>query len=269
MKKSNLLISTFTLFLVFFMQYCDGTSINNNEIDENYPAKLFPLTEDEWQKLQNEFDLLNDSTICTKLNEYGFTGDRDNSKIHPDQGIKIDESTALRIAADCVLKNKKFTNVSDSLDLIASLSFSTVLEEDSTKWKFTFGPQTYNGYEIPFSWIEVYLYGDGVYRLSGFWYSDIYIPDDDNIDIENAKEKIIGESITWYGDDGKPNEFIIDQESILEPIVKAIFPLDKEDCIELRVVWKIPIEFGSFTGWHVYLDTSTGEIIAIIQEFRT
>ena len=206
------------------------------------PTTLLPLTQDELQPLQKEFDALNGSAIRTRLNQYGFTGKDDDTSLHPYPGIKFTKNKALQMAVTCLLKNKKFTNTADSQDLLSNIHHIQLLETDSTAWKIVFGPQSYNGLKIPHSLIPVYLYGDGVYELSGFWYSNIYIPPIDNFTINHAKANIIGKSITYYGDDGKPIEFIIAQNSILEPIEKAIYALDKQNSIELRVYGKYLLE---------------------------
>ncbi|HPC35390.1 MAG TPA: hypothetical protein P5268_00845 [Candidatus Marinimicrobia bacterium] len=266
MKRGFLFLLVFILFINI---NCDITSSNSDKVDEDYPTTIFPLSDDEWQVLQNEFDALNNSTVQTKLNKYGLTGKMDISKIHPNPGIKIDESKALDIAAKFVVKNSKFTNVTDSLEFINRLNRSNVLEEDSTEWKLRFSSQIYKGYEIKYSEITILLYGDGVRLIYGSWYKDIYIPERNNYSIDEAKKKIIGQSIIWYGTGGEPYEFIVSPESISEPIEKVIFPLEQDTSLEFRIVWKIPILFGGFVGWHIYFDTTTGEIVAIIQKFQT
>jgi hypothetical protein len=67
--------------------------------DPNYPTTLYPLSIEELQSLQAEFDAINNSAICSKLNEYGFPFNSDSSKIHPNPGIKINATEAIRIAS--------------------------------------------------------------------------------------------------------------------------------------------------------------------------
>lgn len=261
----------FIFFLIFISCSRDVTplSVNDIVVDENYPTTLYSVSFDELQLMQNEFDLLNESKILTKLNSFGFTGKFDYTRQHTNPGIKINKTNAIKTAVSCLIKNNKFTNVKDSKVLMSSLTYSRDINDDSTCWKFRFGPQFYSKHEILYSLINVFVCGDGVYRIIGFWYPDIYIPTYVNFDIEKAKNVVIGEKIIWHGIGGEPYEFVVSEASIPENIVRSIFPIASNDSIELRITWKIPILFGSFIGWHIYLDTMTGEIIKIIQEFQT
>lgn len=272
MGKMNKVIVFSIIFINLMASSCfrDKSPLHDNDeyTDPDYPTILYSLPSNELQLLQQEFDTLNNYNIQTKLNNYGFTGERDYSKIHTNPGIKLNVTTALQIAAQCALKNNKFTNVRDSIEFVNSHFYTTLLEQDSTDWRLQFGPQSYNGYEVLNAKVSVFLYGDGVYKLFGFWYSNIHIPTIDNIDIEEAKDKILGEKIIWYDSAGEPNEFIVSENSIADTIQKIIFPLEQEESIELRVTWEIPIKFDSFIGWHIYIDTMNGETISIIQEFR-
>jgi len=243
-------------------------SSNHGILDPHYPTILYSLSSQQLQLLQDEFDVLNDYKICTKLNKYGFTADLEYN-FPPNPRIKLTENEALQIATSTLIKNKKYTNVADRLDLLTSVYKINSLETDDTKWRIIFGPQQYKECVVQNTLIFVWLHGDGVYGISGFWYPEIYIPIINNVDIDEAKEKIIGEKIIWHGFGGEPHEFIVSDNSIADSVVKSIFPLEKEESIELRVTWKIPIIFGSFIGWHIYLDTMTREIIQITQEFRT
>jgi len=210
---------------------------------------------------------LNNNKICTNLDEYGLT--RNGRYCRTFDNTKISQDSALDIAVNTVLINSKFTNVKDSLLLIENGYAIRVNSSDSSKWEIRFNPQHYEGFEIPFSWINVIVSGHGPYSITGHWYSNIYIPEDDNFSKEDAKQGILGEKIVWHGIDGKPNDYYINEYSISGPVKKAIFPLRYERSIELRVTWKIPIDFGGFTGWYIYFDSITGDIIFTEQLFRT
>lgn len=244
------------------------SSNNDDEINNNYPTILYPLTPEKLQQFQEEFDVLNSNKICSRLNEYGLTGYDHCFRNNPK--IKIsDENISLKYAINTLVKNKKFTNVTDSLSLISYGFTVTYVSDDSTHWGIRFGPQKYQGIEVLNTNIVVSLFGDGVFNIDGFGHENVYIPSIDKISKNSAKNKVVGKEIIWYGYGGEPHEFIVSESSVGETINKVIVPLEMEEVIELRVTWKIPINFGSFIGWHIYLDTTTGEEITIIQEFRT
>ncbi len=249
----------------------DWSPISIKEIDPNYPTTLYPLITEEWQQLQDEFDVLNDYKILTKLNQYGFTGgEYDYSKRHPNPHIKLTENEALQIAISTIVKNKEFTNVTDSTTAMSCVrSARSGLFGDSTNWSVYIDPQKYNGYEVLFSWIDVRLYGDGVYSLSGFWYNNIYIPPDDNVSSKLAKILVLGQKLIWSGAVGDIHEFIVTESTIGDEIDKVIVPIRKEEKIELRVTWQIPIMFYDWIGWYLYVDTTDGEIVIKRQLFIT
>jgi len=234
----------------------------------NYPSIIYSLSDEELQQLQVEFESLNDNIICTRLNKFGLTGDDYYYKHIPEMKIS-DENMAINYAINGLLRNKKFTNITDSNELVKSGFQIRNVNDDSTRWSIRFGPQKYRGYEVFRSKIEVGLCGYGVYYIDGFWYKDICVPPIDIISKEEARNKVIGRKIIWLGYGGGPNEFIVTENLVDVYIEKIIYPFEKEDTIKLRVAWQIPIIFGSFIGWHIYIDTTTGEEIAIIQLFRT
>lgn len=243
--------------------------INGGIVDPNYPTILKPLTSAELSQLQKEFNELNDHKIQTQLNKYGFTGKWDFSISHPNPDIPLSKSQAINLAIQCIFKNKKFTNVNDTTLFRSSLIHSSKGNIEGTEWILRFSPQVLKGYEVITNFIAVLLYGDGVYCISGFWYPDIYIPEIDIISIDGAKQIISGQKIIWYDIMGNPVEFIVSDDKIGNNIIKTIYPIIENDLTELRLTWKIPILFDDWVGWHIYVDTMTGEIISTIQEFRT
>lgn len=276
MKLNNQYLS-FILFalplLMIFTVGCEDSvdSVDSfyQEGDSNYPTVLYPLSEKAIQQLQTEFDSLNHSRICSKINKYGFIGNDTYHRAYQD--IPISKDSALILAVNTLIKNSKFVNVDSKEKLLAGNYKITQLNSEGTGWRIMFGPQIYNGFELPLTFIYVRLYGNEPYSISGHWYTNIYIPARFKINEEAAKDKVVGEKIKWYGVDGSPREFIVTSESISSKIIKTIIPVEGMDSIELRVIWKIPIIIfpNGGIGWHIFLDVMTGEIIEIIQEFRS
>jgi hypothetical protein len=261
------------LIVVFFTQSCsreeNPLSSYLKYFDPNYPTVLSPIDSTELQALQQEFDELNNYSIRTKLNAFGLPESWNYTIAHPNPAIKLTEGEAFQIAKTCISKNSKFINVTDINEITQNKAWHIGQNNDSTAWEFRFGPQKFGEYEVARSWLTVNLYADGVYHLSSTWYPDVYIPTAINFDKAAAKKEVIGEKIIWYGFDGSPNEFIVSKNSITEPVIKSIYPLKVEDSIQLRATWKIPILHSSFIGWHIYVDVMSGEIVKIVQEFRT
>ena len=262
----------FVILLLSFLISCKEINLpllNSDEINAKYyPTVLIQKTSDELYLLNNEYHSLNNNRIDTDLNRFGLTGTPGIQR-HQNPRKKISKRQALNFAVTALIKNSKFTNVSDSLELLSRDCNFRYVNLDCTKCIVDFAPQQYNEFQIINSSIQVGVYEDGVYSIGGSWYKDIFIPFHDNYNIDLAIDKIVGKSITWDSDIGPPNELIIVRELILEPIIKVIFPLVKENSIEFRMVWEIPIKHYNFIGWHLYFDTTFGEIVAISQEFMS
>lgn len=169
-----------------------------DEINNNYPTTMYLLTMENLQQFQEEFDALNSNKICSRLNGFGLTG-RDHC-IRNNPKIKIsDENILLLYAINTLVKNKKFTNVTDSVSLVSYSFAVTYVNDDSTLWGIQFEPQKYQGIEVKNTNIAVSLFGDGVFNIDGFWYENIYIPPIDKISKNLAKNKVIGKAIIWHG----------------------------------------------------------------------
>jgi len=268
-KISKLLLLFIPLLISIVLYSCKESSVSpDEETDSQYPTILYPISEEKAQQLQNEFDSLNNFKVCSKIDKYGFIGNDHYDRVY--QNIAISKDSAFALAVNTLLKNSKYVYVKDSASLISGNYNILQVNPEGTRWKIVFGPQVYNNFELPFTWIYIWIYGNEPYAIAGHWYSDIYIPSKYKIDKVKAKQKVIGEKIIWYGTGGNPQELIVTDESIGDSISKAIYPVEKENSIELRVTWKIPIKFlSNDAGWHIYLDVMTGEIVNIIQEFRT
>jgi hypothetical protein len=261
------------LIVAFFAQSCsreeNPLSSYLKYFDPNYPTVLSPIDSTELQALQQEFDELNNYSIRTKLNAFGLPESRNYAIVHPNPAIKLTEDEAFQIAKTCILKNGKFINVADMDGITQNKAWYISQNSDSTAWGFRFGPQEFGEYEVAYSRVTVNLYADGVFYLTSTWFPDVYIPTAINYDKAAAKKVVIGDKIIWYAFDGSPNEFIVSESSITKPVIKSIYPVKVEDSIQMRATWKIPILHSSTIGWHIYVDVMSGEIVKIVQEFRT
>ena len=254
------------MLLTIIFVSCNDSVTSLDKLDElNYPTILHPLSDSQIQQLQSEFDTLNDDKICSKINNYCFV----EAQICPGPSFNfgISDDSAKLIAANCLVKNSKFTKTYDKNNLLQNIHRVIKINENNSKWKVTFGPQKYKDYEIPYSFITVWISGKEAYEIDGHWYNDVYTPLKFKFQEEDAKQKIIGEKITWFGYGS--HELTITEETIDDNMSKAIIPIENEDSIELHVTWKIPIIYSGFIGWYVYVDVMTGVIVTITQEFMT
>jgi hypothetical protein len=269
MKCKQFVLSQFVFVLSVLLYGCEKHPITSDgEQDSRYPTTLYPISQEKIQQLQSEFDSLNNFKICSKINNYGFIGNERYNRVY--QNIPISRDDAFLLAVNSLLKNAKYVNIKDSITLLASSHSTYQIDVEGTKWKIIFGPQIYCGFEIPYTWINVWIYGNEPYAITGHWYSEAYFPPKYTFNKEDVQKGIIGEGLIWYDIAGKPQEFVVAEESIGEEIVNAIIPIETENSIELRITWKIPIKFSAnFIGWHIYIDVMCGEIVKIVQEFVT
>lgn len=257
------------MFLLVISLFSCG--IDEPEIDNNYPTKIYSLSSESLSKSLEEYLLLNNYGVCTQLNSYGFC--EYGAMICPNrQFLKTeinDENEMIRIAKEFIMKNNKFTGVTniDELQIFRSKGISGCIKCDGsendfkiTKWRLDFKNQIYKGYEILNTELVVFLDNDGVFIIGGNWYSDIVIPKEDRYNLETVKENLSGRKIhfsCWEN-----FELTITQNMIKQESRKVIYPMKMEDRLELRVAWEIYI-LGSQQNpmWVIYIDSTTGEVL--------
>ena len=219
-----------------------------------YPTVISPLPSAQLEMLKAEFREMNPNFRGT-LNQYGFIDDEVKSMEHPDT-ILTDENLMIQRAKAMLLKNSKFTGVTDTtaMSIFNSMSFVR-----GRLWMVIFNNQIYNGLEVKRSVIHVYLDANGVYRASGNWYNYIFIPDE-KISEEDAKNSIIGFEIEYYlGWGGGKRTYIVNEQDMTNPAVKIVLCQSSGENIELKVAWQISV--GLPCGWYVFVDTVTGEVL--------
>jgi hypothetical protein len=269
--KTNIIFA-FLFITIFACQGDINVLPGLGDLEKNglYPSFISSLSEQELNSLRTEFMVLNENQICCSLDRFGFLQFCHNPG-RQNPNIKIDKVNAFSMALETLFKNHKFTSVQDTLDFKNStINIEDIsISQDQSHWKLEISPQYYQGLEVLFTGIYVFLYSDGVYSMHSSWYKDIYIPSHDVIDYENARKSLIGEKIIWYTFIGDPVPFIVGWENIGSNIEKVILPVETEDLIKFHIAWEIPILMGKDIGWYAYLDTITGEILLYLQQFST
>jgi len=99
----------------------------------------------------------------------------------------------------------------------------------------------------------------------------VFIPEEGLLPIDTIKAKIVWEKIEYY-DYSSLQVKEITENSIVNDFVKKIYWFEKDNYIEFRVVWQIPILYNEnssadFIGWYIYVDILSGEILYILPTF--
>jgi len=239
--------------------------------DTNYPTTLYPLNGDMLNKYLGEYMALNNNHICTLLNAYGYceydlTPCMNRSILRTEI---INESEMIRMAKQFIIKNNKYTGVTNinKLQVSNSLGISGCIKCDNSEndikninWRLRFSNQLYAGYEVLNTDLFVFLDNNGVFMIGGNWYPKINIPHNDNYDFKKAKESLYGHKISFIC--WSKIEITVNQSNIKQEARKVIIPLKMDDRIELRVTWEIYItDSNNNSMWTIYVDSMTGEII--------
>ena len=281
MKTSGNPIVEFVLAALTVVLFaCSDGPMTGPVYDGRYPTTFASFSSDSLATLNKSFSVVN-PTICTGLNEYGFTvGDYTAYACTYGRGVREDYQIAAFIAKTKVtlVQNSIFTGVKDTSCLSFTSSFA---RRDS--WgniltlNVNFKPQVYEGLVIQFMEIRLRMDSTGILSISGNHFPEIHIPNS-SIHPDEAQRSLVGEVLTWYDFGGSPNEYVVtnvsfcrelsDEAPSIEP-VKVILPHITERGIELRVAWRVEVGCDAFShsGWWMYVDTVTGELLLSYQLF--
>lgn len=235
--------------------------------DPNYPTVIHSLSSSQISALQKEFNSLNNHQIYCDIDNFGFIDAGGYPPTHPDTVFTDDDAPAMnRIAKSTLLKNFKFTGVSDTSSMQVKDSY---WHGQGGLWRIRYENQVYEEIEVIRTVIFVWLDGAGVYRMSGNWYKDIYIPSNDYYDPESAQNTLIGKKLYYYEWGGIRKEIIISRDNLQEPIIKFIVPGVGVNTIDFSITWRISITMWNTVSWYIYVDTMTGNVKYIDQLFDT
>ena len=232
-----------------FICTCNRDFSTSPDPAAGYPTTLYPRSAEELDSLKAEYRMNNSAHLCPTLNEYGFP--RWAVSCFPEKNdfvvSRID--SILKIAKAIVVHNSKLNNVYDTTSL--KMKDYRITFRD---WRIFFDYQKYNSLTVLNTMISVLGDKDGVFMLSGNWYNDIIIPEE-RYSLEKSKQQII--------DDIGGHGFCDDQYN-----EKLIYPIDKSDSIELRVVWRIAVGTSPDTLYYFYyVDVFNGEVVKVAKLF--
>ncbi|MEP1150188.1 MAG: hypothetical protein ABJH08_00550 [Balneola sp.] len=271
------------LVLVICAIFLGCDSLSQKDENVGYPVFIKQIDTSDLILLNERYHQKNNGSLCSTLNEYGFTGFSrvlfpNNSNPCLGQTVVKEELLytfdLLEQAKQVLIENSEFTGVKNASDLITkeiiSLDGCTVCEGKDInnvplQWKFTFRPQYYNKVEVSESEIVVYIDAEGVNRIWGNWYP-VIDPGFIDFGYNKAIEKIVGERLRYANEENQ----IFEQEILYDHISGEpglrFAPIKVDEGIEIHKVWSISIlkEDKSETRWRVYISTVTGEILEVI-----
>ena len=232
-------------------------------LNNTYATVLNAISNDQLVKLQEEFDILNNKKIGTRLDRFGLTGF--TMVNHNSTGKSInDTNLVVQMAKSSLVKNAKFTNVYNESMLSVNRFFST----PQLSWKIIFNQQIYKGLPVKDTEISLWLDSVGVYRIDNHFYNNIYIPQKDSYPEALARRSLIGKQIMFYNFAGQEKIYTVSDSSFSDiPSQKVIVPVQSNSKIKFRITWEINI--GKPALWKIYIDTTTGEEIRVFQVFVT
>ncbi len=149
---ANRKVIIFFILIIITFSGCDFfTGVNN----EPYPTKILPLSDSELEKLQTEFNSLNEQNFM-KLDKYGFIG---FSSYSGNSSKDLTKDYIISKAKDWLIKNKKFTGVYDT----SKLELDDVLIDWVCRARFK--EQNYNGYKVVHTPISLWVDSEKVYQI--------------------------------------------------------------------------------------------------------
>lgn len=269
------------IFLLIFISGCDVFNFDEEALI--YPMQLEPYEMEELIELNKEYQSSNEN-ICSTLNRYGLTGfsnilfEGESSPCLNREPVRVEltePDTLLTLATETVVKNEKYTGVSE-IDNLSLLEMEPLrgciicegpdIDSKVIEWKFVYESQEINGLEVYDSSITVIVDAEGVNRIWGNWYNDPYIPSRANYLPDEIVENLDGQTLNWE-EDGEMYEHTIEADSLILPEQKTIIPFENSEnnSLELRAGWKIEVPSAQvpFGGWVVFADKIDGRILLV------
>lgn len=233
--------------------------------DENYPTIITALSDSELYVLQTELDSIRSTDYKASLDKYGMLGSTSGLL---ERGISTieDADHVMSIAKLTAKKFSKFTNITDTSNVyIQSCTRNTIPMSQIDDWTILFKNQKYDDLEVLNTSVFV-LVTDDIIQILMHYYKEIYIPED-RIDQSLAENSVIGAELEYYGLAGIET-FVVTIEMLhvengIEQSEVKILPVEKENTIEMRVCWRVPVYAwgGIYPDFNVFVDALSGEIV--------
>ena len=255
------------LCIIFLFIHCINNPLDflaDHSTGSKYPTRLDKLSAEERFDATNQFNAMTDN-ITANLDDYGLI-ENAGTLTRGQSGIQ-DAETAISLSKAKLIELCRFSNVYDSTLLEIQEATNSHGVSWLSDWVVSFKNQKYKNLEVLNTGILVLL-GEDVKQISGHHYKDIYIPKEEIISRRLAIKILTGYVIEYqcWG----PMSFEIPENSLeLNEIRKVVFPIVKEDYIEFRIAWGVPVYYltDNQSSWVIYIDVITGEILEVIPKF--
>jgi hypothetical protein len=235
--------------------------------DEDYPTVIKPLTPAELEARRTQFRQRN-PRICGDLNAFGLTEGMFAGPCLRNVAVSIqDPENAERYIENMrqtLVENRIFSGVTDPNAPVIRRYVVRGGTNTARTIAVSFKNQVYEGMEVLRTPMGVVIDRLGVISIDGYHFESIHIPERYH-DHRVVRGVLIGQEIHWEGWTGPETE-IIQEDSFTGTPVLAIWPLQAEDRIELRVAWQFRVEPGGL-WWDAYVDVITLEFLGTVQLF--
>jgi hypothetical protein len=260
MKKQLHLVFVFILLMEFS---CEKENTGFIHSYKGYPTVYNKLESAELLKLETDYFNLN-PFVESGLKEFGFCGLEEsdlNRVIDYPPDPQLSESQSKNVVLDFLGQNSRFTGVKnpDQMDFI-NIDSSFTAWDGSRLWSFRSTDQFVNGIEVYYSNIIFLLWHGKMQICEGNWYPDITIPESFSIDSTDAKQKLIGRVVTYYGWSGPFNATITKSDIEGSTVKTVILPVKNDNSIVLYVTWEINVPGPAY--YKFFVDVISGKIIS-------
>ena len=243
-----------TLVIILFSS-CDK---NDDKLDGNhtYPTTIYRLSEETLLQKRNDFAKRNPN-VYTSLSQFGFCAMLEAGGEDGSSG-GFTEKEAIAAVKEFVARNPEYTGVSNPNDLqFRSISSDTGFN-DAVFWHFRTENQIIHDIEIDYTEILFHTQNKKLVSCYGNHFPNVYVPKKFNFDIEQAKSKLLGKEIVYWGWGGPYSAGTVTSEHLRECTTNLIIvPITTDEKIEIRVAWQILTPL-----YYIFeIDVMTGEII--------
>ena len=247
--------------VLLFISGC-GLLDPDDDSQDAYPRAYPILSQRELDSIISDFRSQNSGDICATFTEYGTIGGMESCG--PNGAlVQPDSAGSITLAKEFLVRNSLFTGVTDSNELV--ITRLRWMHNNNGLLEINFGPQYVGGLEIFNSGFRVYVNINGVSAIADSWFTGVIIPDSDHISAKQAEQELVGYEITYWDMTGEPRSFRVQMDMIVEGTEKYIVKYFREDRFELRVAWRVRI---GFSGWWVFVDTTTGKVLEVYQTWE-
>ena len=227
-----------------------------------YPATVSKLSDADYVTLNAEFDSRNTNYfLSTTVDSFGFLYSAFPYYRPPGLMTKEQADAYLTRLKATLVEFSTFTNVTSTSQLKV---VSDHWRGEAHPYEVRFAPQTVSGLQVLNSALSVEIFVDGSAYIRGRWYGQVIVPECNVVSKAEAILAVLDTTVQYYGYFGNLHIEEVVKENI-GTLTKMILPLESGESLTLHVVWRISY---NFSGWILYVDTTTGRLIHILTNIR-